>query len=110
MKIRLTIFLALAISLFMVGCKGNSNTNVNVVATPTPVVKTTETVKVDATMVTKLQDAYKAKGFTDITVTTDPATGQMVLRGSVAKDKLAEAMQIANEITGKPPKNELSVK
>ena len=56
----------------------------------------------------KIEDALKAKGFTDVKVdtTTTPAT----IRGTVAKGKLAEAVKVAQEAAGKPVKNEVTEK
>lgn len=114
MKKFLTI-LSLATALAFVGCKGSSNTNTNTnlntnvnMATPTPVAKTTESATTDTAAKTKIEDALKKKGFTGVTVdtTTTPAT----LRGTVAKGKLAEVVQVAQEAAGKPVKNEVTEK
>jgi osmotically-inducible protein OsmY len=113
MKMKFLTILSLAAVLFLVGCGGNKdNTNANAnkvaVSTPTPVVKTNETAAVDNTLKTKIEDALKKKGFSDVTIdtTTTPAT----LRGTVPKGKLAEAVQTAQEAGGKPVKNEVTEK
>lgn len=69
--------------------------------TPTPAAATSADQK-------KIEDALKAKGFTDVKVdtTTTPAT----IRGTVAKGKLAEAVKVAQEAAGKPVKNEVTEK
>jgi sulfur carrier protein ThiS len=59
---------------------------------------------------TKLQDALKKAGFNDVTVATDPATGQAIVRGTVAKGKTQEMMKVALEANGKPVKNETTEK
>ena len=112
MKFKFLVVLSLAASLFLVGCRGNSNTNTNsntaVVTTPTPLPQTSATAATDTTLKTKTETALKAKGFNDVTVdiSTTPAT----LRGSVAKGKMAEAVQVAQEAAGKPFTNQLTEK
>lgn len=114
MKVKILAVLCLAVFLFLVGCRGKSeNTNVNAnlnmnTATPTPVVKTNESAATNSDMKSKVEAALKAKGFTDVTVdmTTTPAT----LRGTVPKDKMAEAVQTAQETAGKPFQNQITEK
>lgn len=75
----------------------------NNIVTPTPIpAAATDPEK------TKIQDALKKAGFTDVTVdtTTTPAT----LRGTVPKGKMATAVQTAQEAGGKPVKNEITEK
>lgn len=62
----------------------------------------------DGAIAAKIQDALKAKGFTDVQVSTEK--NLIVLRGSVPKDKMADAIMIAQEISQRPIKNELFVK
>ena len=114
MKIKLIAVLGLSASMLLGACgnKANTNTtntNVAVVATATPIVKTTESATTDPNLKSKIEAALAAKGFKDVTVdtTTTPAT----LRGTVAKGKLAEAVQTAQESNGgKPVKNEVQEK
>lgn len=112
MKKFLTI-LSLATMLAFAGCRGDSNTNTNAnananVNAATPVPKTTETATVDNATKTKVEEALKKAGFTDVTfdATTTPAT----LRGTVAKGKLTEVVKVAQEAAGKPVKNEVTEK
>ena len=118
MKKILTI-LSLATFLAFAGCRNTSsvNTNANMnlntnynmnMATPTPVMQTNESAMTDPVLKAKIEDALKKKGFTDVTVdmTTTPAT----LRGAVAKGKMAEAVQTAQEAAGKPLKSEITEK
>ncbi len=114
MKIKVLVILSLTAVLFLGACGGNKNTNTNtnvVVASPTPtaVPKTNETATTDPNLKSKIEDALKKKGFTDVTV--DTATTPATLRGSVAKGKLAEVVQTAQEANGgKPVKNEVTEK
>lgn len=112
---KVLVILSLATMLAFVGCKGSSNTNTNTnsntnvtAATPTPVTQTNESAKTDTVSKDKIEEALKKKGFTTVTVdtTTTPAT----LRGTVAKGKLAEVVQTAQEAAGKPVKNEVTEK
>lgn len=101
MKIKILMILSLATVIFFAGCK--SDTNVNAI------VKPTEAAKTEPMMENKIQDALKAKGFTDVTV--DTSTTPATLRGTVEKDKMAEVMQVAMEANGgKPVKNEVVAK
>ena len=113
MKIKFLMILSLAAFLFLSACGGsdaNSNANANKtnVNAPTPVTKTNESATTDPNLKSKIESALKAKGFNDVTVdvTTTPAT----LRGTVAKGKMAEAVQVAQEANGKPVKSELTEK
>ena len=117
MKIKVLMVLNLAAFLVLSGCGscggGNVNNNANVnktnVNAPTPVTKTNESASIDPNLKSKIESALKAKGFNDVTVdvTTTPAT----LRGTVAKGKMAEAVQVAQEANGgKPVKSELTEK
>ena len=116
MKIKLLGIIGLSAVVMLSGCGNKANTNTNTsntavvtaTATPTAVPKTNETAAVDTTLKTKIEEAMKKKGFTDVTVdvTTTPAT----LRGTVAKGKLTEAIQTAQEAAGKPVQNQLTEK
>lgn len=117
MKIKVLAILGLAAVFGLAGCRGDApaNTNTNTMntnmtaATPSPVTKTNESAMTDPNLKSKIEAALKAKGFTDVSVdvTTTPAT----LRGSVAKDKLPEVIQTAQEANGgKPVKQELQLK
>lgn len=115
MKIKFLVLLSLAAFLLLSGCRGDSNTNktnANVVvtnmATPTPVAKTNETAATDPAMKGNIEKALKAKGFNDVTV--DTSTTPATLRGTVAKGKLAEAYQTAQEAAGKPLTNQITEK
>ena len=111
MKIKILIALSLAAVFCLSGCKGETNTNTTNVTTNTAnanvaVVKTPESAKTDPAMQKKVEDALKAKGFdkVEIDTSTTPAT----LRGTVAKGKLAEAYQTAQEAAGKPLTNQIT--
>ncbi len=114
MNIKVLAVLGLAAVVGFGACKGATNTamNTNVmnvaVATPT-IAKTGETAATDPNLKSKIEGALKAKGFTDVTV--DTATTPATLRGTVAKGKLGEVVQVAQEANGgKPVKNDVSEK
>ncbi|MGI8468730.1 MAG: hypothetical protein ACR2N3_09770 [Pyrinomonadaceae bacterium] len=107
------IVLSLATLLAFAGCRNSSNTNANMMnanmninmATPTPVMKTNESATTDPALKTKIEDALKKKGFTDVTV--DTSTTPATLRGTYPKAKIADVMATAMEANGgKPVKNE----
>lgn len=113
MKIKVLVILCLSAILFLGACKGkeaNTNANVTVASpTPTPVPKTTESAATDPNLKSKIETALKAKGFNDVTV--DVGTTPATLRGTVAKGKLGEVVQTAQEANGgKPVKNEVQEK
>ena len=68
MKTKILIILSLATVVFFAGCKSETNTNtMNANAmNANAVVKPTESAKTDPMMDNKIQDALKAKGFTDV--------------------------------------------
>jgi PBP1b-binding outer membrane lipoprotein LpoB len=103
MRNKFLTVLCLASFLFLAGCKGETNTNV--APTPTPIAKTSETPATDMATVKKIEDALKAKGFADVKV--DGSTKPITLRGTVAKGKLGEVAQVAQEAAGTPVKNEV---
>ena len=116
MKIKFLAVLGLAAVVGFGACKGSTNTNMantnmmNVaMATPSPIAKTTEAATTDPNLKGKIEGALKAKGFTDVTV--DTSTTPATLRGTVAKGKLGEVVQVAQEANGgKPVKNDVSEK
>lgn len=112
MRIKLLAVLCLSAFLFLTGCgRDEANANANrttATATPTAIPKTTETPATDAATVKKIEDALKAKGFTDVKV--DGTTKPITIRGTVAKGKLAEVVQTAQEAAGSPVKNEVTEK
>ncbi len=112
MKIKIIAITGLAAVLFLGACKGdanvnanmaNMNANMNMNMAATPMMPTTD-------MATKsaVESALKAKGFNDVTV--DATTTGVTLRGSVAKGKMGEAVQTAQEAGKKAVKNELTEK
>lgn len=109
MRIKVLLVLCLSAFLFLSACKGDSNTNANAnKPAPTPVAKTSETPATDNTTVKKIEDALKAKGFTDVKV--DGTTTPITLRGTVAKGKLPEVVKAAQDAAGTPVKNEVTEK
>lgn len=117
MKTKFLAILSLTTVIFLGACGGKEKANTNAantatvnmnMTTATPVTKTNETAATDPNLKSKVETALKAKGFNDVTIdtTTTPAT----LRGTVAKDKLAEAYQTAMEAAGKPLNNQITEK
>lgn len=111
MKLKFLVILSLA-ALFFLGACGkkdtanvNKNTNVSV-STPLP---TPAPVSVsDPQLKTTIENNLKAKNLSGITV--DVKDGEVTLTGTVAKDKLADAMMAANEAKPKKINNQLAVK
>lgn len=114
MKIKILTIMSLAAVLFLGACKGDANanmankTNVNMMNTNTTMAATPVMPVADAATATTVKDALTKKGFTDVMV--DATTTGVTLRGSVAKGKMAEAVQVAQEAGKKPVKNELTEK
>ena len=107
MKFKFLSILCLAAIAGLAGCGKSDNTNkanVNANTNANVAVVNTAPVK-DAAVQAAVEDALKKKGFTDIQV--DATTTGVTLRGSVAKDKMSEAVQTAQEAGKKPVKNEL---
>lgn len=115
MNIKVLGTLSLSALMLLSGCGGSDNTNANranmntgntavVVATATPMA----TPAMDAATKATVEDAMKKKGFNDVTV--EATTAGVTLRGTVAKGKMAEAVQAAQEAGKKPVKNELTEK
>ncbi len=115
MKIKILTITGLAAMLFLGACKSETTTNANLVnrmnantnvvnmTTATPMMPATDTATA-----TTVKDALTKKGFTDVTV--DATMTGVTLRGTVAKGKMAEAVQTAQEAGRKPVKNELTEK
>jgi hypothetical protein len=103
------IICSFVIPLLLSGCGNSANSNKaansnankanNIAATPTPVSAE------DLATKAKIEDALKKAGFENITV--DATTNPMAIRGSVAKDKMAEIIFVAQQAAGKDLKNEL---
>lgn len=115
MKLRITTFLtvlSLAGVLLLGACGGGAANNANNAAAnkPTPLPSSTTTAAANTADTTKLSDALKKAGFADVTVATDPASGQAIVRGTVAKGKTQDMMKVALEANGKPVKNETTEK
>lgn len=116
MKFKILVGSAALSAMLLVGaCGGNHNTGTNnanntaVVTTPTPIPKTSETAATDPAMKTRIEDALKKKGFTDVTV--DTTTTPMTVRGTAAKGKEAELMATVQENNGaKPINNQVTFK
>ncbi len=111
MKLKILTITGLAAVMFLGGCKGNANTNANVTnlnANTNMAVMAPAAPVMDAATKSAVEAALKAKGFTDVTV--DATTTGVTLRGSVAKGKMSEAVQAAQESGKKAVKNELTEK
>ena len=115
MRIKLLAVLCLSAFLFLSGCKGDANVNANanmkpaMTATPTAVPVTNEAAKTDPNLKPKIEEALKKKGFSDVTV--DTSGPKVVVRGTVAKGKLAEMNQTVMEANGgKPVDNQVTEK
>ena len=114
MKIKILTIMSLAAVLFLGACKGDANanmankTNVNTMNTNTTTMATPMMPAMDTATKSTVESALKGKGFNDVMV--DATTAGVTLRGSVAKNKMAEAVQVAQEAGKKPVKNELTEK
>ena len=114
MKIKFLAVLGLAAVAGLAGCKSASNTatvtntNTNTMNTnmamSTPM--STPMAMPDTATKATVEDALKKKNITGVTV--DATTTGITLRGSVAKGKMAEAVQAAQEAGKKPVKNEMT--
>jgi len=114
MKIKFLAVLGLAAVAGLAGCKSATNTttvtntNTNTMgsnmAMATPM--STPMAMPDTATKATVEDALKKKNITGVTV--DATTTGITLRGSVAKGKMAEAVQAAQEAGKKPVKNELT--
>ena len=115
MKIKFLAVLGLAAVAGLAGCKSAANTtvtntntntmmNTNMTTAATPM--STPMAMPDTATKATVEDALKKKNITGVTV--DATTTGITLRGSVAKGKMAEAVQAAQEAGKKPVKNELT--
>ena len=119
MKIKVLAVLGLAAVAGLAGCGGGTaNTNTAVVtntntgmmnanmtmATP----MSTPMATADPATKKTIEDALAKKGITGVTV--DAMSNGVTLRGTLAKDKIAEAIQVAQEAGNKPVKSELAEK
>ena len=111
MKIKFLSVICLTAIAGLAGCKSSDNTNVNrmntnvnsnvAVMTPAAPVK-------DAAVETAVKDALTKKGFTDVTV--EGTATQVTLRGTVAKGKMAELNQVAQETAKRKVINQVTEK
>ena len=114
MKIKVLTVLALACFLFMIGCRGSANTNVangnmtNTNATANSMANTMTAPANDSVAATAVRDAMQKAGLKDVTVTA--TTAEVILRGSVPKGKLGEAVRIATETGKRKVDNQLTEK
>ena len=117
MKIKVLAVLGLASFIGLVGCKGAANTNTTVTNTSTmnsnmtmatPMTMSTPMATADPATKKTIEDALAKKGITGVTV--DAMSTGVTLRGTVAKGKMAEAVQVAQEAGRKPVKSELTEK
>jgi hypothetical protein len=106
MKIKVLAVLGLATFIGLVGCRSAANTN-TVLNTNTSTMNTNMATADPATK-TSIEDALAKKGITGVTV--DAMSTGVTLRGTVAKGKMAEAVQVAQEAGRKPVKSELTEK
>lgn len=118
MKIRVLTIVALAAFLFMVGCRGSANTNTangnmmnsNSMANSmaNSMTNTMTAPANDSVAATAVRDAMQKAGYKDVTVTA--TTTEVILRGTVPKGKLGEAVRIATETGKRKVTNDLSEK
>jgi osmotically-inducible protein OsmY len=114
MKIRVLTVFALAGFLFMVGCRGSANTNVangNMANTNSMANSMTNTMTApanDSVAATAVRDAMQKAGLREVTVTA--TTTEVILRGTVPKGKLGEAVRIATETGRRKVDNQLTEK
>ena len=107
MKIKFLAVLSLAAVAGLSGCGGGSNTNTAVVTNTTTTTTTTNTNMAmstpmstpaparDAAAETAVKAALDKAGMKDVTVSA--TTAVVTIRGTVAKGKMGEAVQIATE-------------
>ncbi|MBA3599809.1 MAG: hypothetical protein H0W45_01010 [Acidobacteria bacterium] len=113
MKIKVLAVLGLATFIGLVGCRSAANTN-TVLNTNTSTMNTNMTTMstpmatADPATKKTIEDALAKKGITGVTV--DAMSTGVTLRGTVAKGKMAEAVQVAQEAGRKPVKSELTEK
>ncbi len=105
--------LSLVAVLLLGACTGSTPANNSAASTvnkSTPLPTTTVNAVTNTGDKTKIEEALKKAGFTDVTV--DTSTTPATLRGSVAKGKTTDMMKVAVEASGsgKPLKNETTEK
>jgi hypothetical protein len=116
MKIRVLTVFCLAAFLLMVAARrsqhntANGNmTNSNSMANSMANSMTNTTAAAnDSVAATAVRDAMQKAGYKDVTVTA--TTSEVILRGSVPKGKLGEAVRIANETGRRRVDNQLTEK
>lgn len=117
MKIRVLTVFSLAAFLLLVGCRGASNTSTNANltngnmtanSTMNTSMNTTTAPASDTVAATAVRDAMQKAGLKDVTVTA--TTTEVILRGTVPKGKLSEAVRIANETGKRRVDNQLTEK
>ncbi|CAN5151565.1 hypothetical protein BH20ACI1_BH20ACI1_11180 [soil metagenome] len=106
MKIKIIAITGLAAVLFLGACKSDANVNANMANMNANMMNSN--MATDAAAKSAVESALKAKGFNDVSVDATPT--EVTLRGSVARDKLPEVMQIANEIGKRKVNNQLTLK
>lgn len=115
MKIKFLAVLSLAAFLSLVGCKGaassntaNGNMMMNTNSMANSMMNTTTAPMADSATKNAVESALTKAGITGVTV--DATTTGVTLRGSVAKGKMGQAVQVAQEAGRKAVKNELTEK
>ena len=111
MKIRILTILSIAAFMFLVGCRGTANTNVangNMMVNGNMMANSTTNTMTDSATKAAVESALAKAGITGVTV--DATTTGVTLRGTVAKDKMGEAVRVAQESGRKAVKNELTEK
>ncbi len=111
MKIKILTVFSLAVLLFMVGCKGAANTNTmngNMMMNSNSMANSMTAPMADSATKAAVESALAKAGITGVTV--DATTTGVTLRGTVAKDKMGEAVRVAQEAGRKAVKNDLTEK
>ncbi len=108
MKIKLIAVLGLSSFLLLGACKGDANVNTNVNKMNTNVAVVAATPAMDSAAKSAVESALKGKGFTDVTV--DATAAEVTLRGTVAKGKMGEMMQVAQETAKRKVTNQVTEK
>jgi len=115
MKIKVLAVLGLAAVAGLAGCRGAANTNANVMVTNTTTMNTnmmmstpmsTPMATKDAAAETAVKAALDKAGIKG--VTAEATTAVVTLRGTVAKGKMSEAVQIATEAGKRKVDNQLT--
>jgi len=111
MKIRVLTVLSLSAFLLLVGCRGAANTNTtngNMMMNGNSMANSMTAPMTDSATKATVESALAKAGITGVTV--DATTTGVTLRGTVAKDKMGEAVRVAQESGKKAVKNELTEK